>query len=135
MPGQSAVISGIEQKVKKEQRVISLGFKKPKQLEGDIIYVNFTIREDDVAAEAVSNEEFEFNTIVIAGNPLHGKGKSTSTERGTKYGNSYVIPYQGFINDLIQCNNGSVDYFRLILEGSRAHLKLEQITALIKRDK
>jgi len=113
------------------QREISLGFEKPSELKGDIIYVDFRYseRENCVTTKAISNKEFIYHGCALEGNILiHSEKKATS--KTSNVSQSWHIDHREFIDDLVKCNKGHVTYERMIKEGTKKNLLLKKIAAL-----
>lgn len=100
-----------------EKRKISIGFKKPSVLEGDIIYVTFT-NEFDTVASAVSKEEFNYSGRSIAGNVVDETTREISGRVGMR---GYARDYRAVIKELVEKNNGDEDWSRAIKEGIKAY--------------
>lgn len=98
--------------VKIIRRKISLGLKRPKKLDEDTIYVDFeqsSAPPHQIVAIAYSKEEFTHHTCTI-----DGTGISSVRARAS----SWDLPYEDFIKDLVNSNDGLVDYRRIIEDGS-----------------
>lgn len=114
------------------KRIISLGFEKPKKLEGDIIYVDFKYDRghEQVSALAYSDQKFTSHTRALAGN----RSTNSETYAGTYTGgveSSWHLDFDEFIKDLVDSNNGRVDNQRLIEEGSRLVTKILEARKLL----
>ncbi|MBM3234311.1 hypothetical protein FJZ19_04435 [Candidatus Pacearchaeota archaeon] len=112
-------------KDKNRKRSISLGFTKPRVLEGDTIYVDFEFNPalSQVSATAYSNQEFMYHTPALAGNILTLNERNATTHTGDVE-HSWELDYNQFIQDLVDSNNGWVDSRRLIEDGSRLVRKI-----------
>lgn len=110
----------MEEKYKEQKRKISVGFKKPKSLESNIIYIWLEkpgmVGFGGVKATAVSNEEFNYKVRAIAGNIFHDK-----TKEATNHGCGIELNYYNclkFIDEIAEKNNGDVDYSEAIQQGT-----------------
>jgi len=113
-----------ESSKKFKKRIIFIGFKEPKTLERDLIYVTLE-KEVDIKATAISDEEFKYPIRAMAGNILRNTTKKADNLEGGP--EPYFIDYNKFIEELVLKNNGVVDYSRAIEEGSEAYRKIKSI--------
>lgn len=110
------------------KREISLGFKKPKSLEENIIYVSLYKEEDffgrDFKAIAISNEKFKYpvNNLI--------QKKFRLGKQAFSFGRGFSIPYKEFLVDLIKNNKGVLSYDRAIEEGVNVYSRIEKIKDL-----
>ena len=100
-----------------EKRLISIGFKEPKNLEGNVIYVTLTDALNP-CAKATSKEEFNYTGRAIAGNILSETTKEISGREGMR---GHARNYWEVINELVEKNNGRLDWSKAIKEGCKAY--------------
>jgi hypothetical protein len=110
-------------------RAISISFKKPKSLEGDIIYVwlekpgSF----EGIRATAVSNQSFNYNVRAIAGNIIGNETKEITNTYGI-HGNYHN--YSDFIKEIAEKNNGDIYYSEAIQQGTNAFRTIRELNNL-----
>ncbi|MBU2104800.1 MAG: hypothetical protein KKF67_03435 [Nanoarchaeota archaeon] len=100
------------------ERLISIRFKKPKNLERDIIYVILEKEIGGLKAHAISARDFNYTVRAIAGNPL---GKTTKEVINIEGRGEYFRDCNKFIEEIVEKNNGVIDYSQAIEEGSEAY--------------
>jgi len=100
-----------------DKRYISIGFKEPKSLERDIIHIWLEKpgSVESIKANAISTVEFNYPVCAISGNILRETTKNATNVFGWS-GNCYA--YQKFIREIVERNNGYVDYSELIEQGA-----------------
>jgi len=115
----------MDEEIGQGKRKISLGFEKPEELEGDIIYVDFNYdsMREGVVAEAYSCHEFRYNSRSLDGSVLDCRGKSANSYDGGVC-STWFVDIDKFIQDLVDCNNGVVDRSRLIPDGAKLVTKI-----------
>lgn len=121
-----------------EKRIISLGFREPKELESKIIHITLKLESRPVftepspyfsnittlAANILSDQPFTYRERTIA--PLKEGGKCwISLEicqvRKSEGDLTWRYIYNLFLEDLVKSNNGVLDYSRMMLEGAEAY--------------
>jgi hypothetical protein len=100
------------------ERIVSVGFKRPKTLEGDIIYVTLEKEIGGHRAYAVSAQEFNYTVRATAGNPLRETTKEITNHEGRE---GHFRDYNKFLEEIVEKNEGIIDYSRVIEEGSEAY--------------
>lgn len=106
-------------------RPISVGFVKPEEMEGNTIYVQLKRLQDqhNLYAEAVSSEDFNFDTYSIGGDLLEKKG----TVANSTYGGGRFHAPEEFIGMLSRKNDAEVTEERFKDDGLALTLQMEQI--------
>jgi hypothetical protein len=95
--------------VDEQPRTISIGFKKPKDfLEGDIIYIQISPKDETYTAEAISNFPFNTKYKTTLGHYVPRRAIRATSEEFDDNGRS-------FIEMLVQDNSG-VKEFRLVTD-------------------
>lgn len=100
------------------ERIISVGFKRPEELERDVIYVTLEKELGGMSAHATSEQEFNYTVRATAGNPLRETTKEATNHEGR---GDYFRDYNKFIEEIVKKNEGIIDYSRAIKEGSEAY--------------
>ena len=101
------------------ERKISVGFKKPKSLDENTIYIWLEKpgQVDSIKANAVSSIEFNYPVRAVAGNILKEKTTNATNVYGMR---GYRYDYQKFINEIAEENKGYIDYSEAIEQGTNA---------------
>ncbi|HTY44144.1 MAG TPA: hypothetical protein VMC80_02790 [Patescibacteria group bacterium] len=92
----------------KEKRKISVGFKHPEKLEGDIIYVRLTLEKPGVMpdADAISLKDFNYRNYSLESQPLMRVNHVTNFI-GDLNG-YYHLPYEVLLETLQKENDAEV---------------------------
>ena len=106
------------------KRYISIGFKRPKRLERDIIYVTLEKETGGIRAHAISTEEFNYTIRAIAGNPLGETTKEITNHEGME---GHFRDYKRFIKEIIEKNDGIKEDDRLVEEGSEPYRVMREL--------
>lgn len=121
-----------------EKRKIHLSFEEIPEDERDdcAIYVRLYEMDDrgsNIAAIAESNEEF----ITSLAGKLRievGEEKTINTKYASTIatlGSGDFMQYDDFIEDLINFNNGEVDYHSLIFQGAGAYTTIKELREIL----
>ncbi len=114
------------------KRRISLGFNIPKSLESRVIYVTFSaVGHDEISAIALSDTPFKYTTKSMAGIQFSEFKKNASTYTGDM-NRGWERPYKEFLQELVQLNDGEIDYYRLIEEGVSIDRLVGRVTEALK---
>ena len=114
------------------KRRISLGFNVPKALEPRVIYVNFSPSgHNEIRASALSDTPFNYTSLSLAGNRFSEFKAMTSTYTGD-IENCWERNYHDFLEELVQLNDGEIDYSRLIQDGVSTGRILRKLTNILE---
>lgn len=117
-----------------EKRIISLGFREPKELESKVIYVNLRLAREPVTeliesfritklyADLLSDQPFKCLHYTIT--PLKEGGKCQLSPEICQVREGDLTWREicnRFLADLVKLNNGIIDYSRTMLEGAEAY--------------
>ena len=101
------------------KRIILVGFKKPKSLEKDIIYVTLEKEtKKSTRARAISAKDFNYPCRAISGNILRETTKEITNAEGIR---GHLRNYNIFLEEIVKKNEGILDYSQAIKEGSEAY--------------
>ena len=110
-----------------KKRRISLGFKEPSKLEKDTIYLTASYGEPHIGCQEdapygpyvniISNKEFIYHV-----------NQDEYCEKKVKWMSPYKSgkSVEDRVQDLVENNNGQLDYSRLIDEGCKAYAQIDE---------
>lgn len=121
-----------------EKRIISLGFREPKELESKVIYVTLNLGRrpaftspspyfSDITtldADLISDCPFKHLDNIVTPLKEGGKchiGREICQVRQSEGDLTWRGIYNRFLEDLVKSNNGAIDYSRMMLEGAEAY--------------
>jgi len=105
-------------------RIISVGFIEPKNLERDTIYVTLEKEIAGIRARAVSAKKFNYTVRAIAGNVLGETTRNITNQEGIR---GHFRDYNKFLEEIVEKNNGSIDYSKAIEEGLEVYRVMREL--------
>jgi hypothetical protein len=106
------------------KRKISVGFIKPKTLEGNVIYVTLVKERAGISAHAVSAEAFNYDVHALSGHLLSKNTKNVTNMEGIKL---HFRDYKKLLEEIVKKNNGFVDYSKAVKEGSEVYRVMREV--------